>query len=204
VAWECCELLGERDEILRSAGVHVIGYLYRTYAAEVERYILEAIRRPLIPGKEIVLDTAVQECIFRLEVLSSSPSQTLTCAVISPLSTQLFLLNTYTSPPSPQTRLHAQTTDILRRYLTSTSSAVATVLSLAQIIRTGQSWSFVPGSTGSISLSPISSPAPDFDTLQTRIQCLVHLIGICPAETKSGVFVSIIRTWLEGGDDPLR
>jgi hypothetical protein len=37
MARECCGLLKDRDEVLRSAGVVVIGYLYRAYAAVINK-----------------------------------------------------------------------------------------------------------------------------------------------------------------------
>lgn len=207
------DLLDEREPLLGKTSVHLIAFMIARHQSDVQKYILDPIRRPLNPqfpaaDAEISSDTAVGETLKRLELFVSEASQILISSTFQPILRPLFLLLVHVQDTF-HTQLKDRLTVLLKTYFSASFSATADALVLVHHFldqSESEGWTFAAGSSGVVAIRKAESvPTLGFDEIVTRISTFVEILRDSADELKSAVFVAVIREWLAPKqDDPLR
>jgi len=214
IAVQVIELLDEKDVLLQRAAAHIITQLMTKHEAFVARYIFDLIQEPLLPRpsdsmmNDVVFeDTAVEICLNRLEKITLNPAPPLVISLLQPILPNLFLFLAYTQT-APQSLLKSKILNLIQTYLTASPTPLKDVLSLIErMLYVPPDWTFGPGGHGGVAVRRISTAETlDLNSIQSRIENLLEILEKTSENTKSEIFVGIVRKWLSSQDemDPMQ
>lgn len=175
----------------------------------MQQYIFDPIRRPLLPlvpsittDETICEDTSLDLCLSHLEIIASNPSPTLITSLIQPLQLNLFLLLAYTQT-TPQSLIKSRLIHLFQVYFTSSQSPANDILHLIdEILNRPSDWSFASGGHGGIAVKRNHSfEALNLDSIEPRIESVLAILEKVSENTKSEVFVGVVRKWFSSEDE---
>jgi len=95
----------------------------------------------------------------------------------------------------------------MQTYFTASQSPSQGLLYiLERLAETPPNWTFTPGEHGGVAIKQNSSPqAIDLNSIQNRVESFLEILDKTSDDTKSEVFIGIVRKWLSllGESDPV-